>query len=156
MKLQKFSLIDTPHSCSILYFPGCNLDCSYCYNLKLYNNVVEDTDIDLDGAIDYIKSIKQKNPNGETFNTVDYVLFSGGEATRHPIFLKNLCKIVKDEYLKTALYTNGVNTYVVKELLEDGLLDFINVDYKLVTNYGRFMFAIVCLHIYIYRIAIYL
>ena len=142
MKLQKFSLIDTPGSCSIIYFPKCNLSCPYCYNLKLYNNIIEDTDIDLDEAERYIASLEEENLNGKKYNKVDYVLFSGGEATLYQSSLKKLCIAVKEAGLKSSLYTNGTNPDVIIDLLDDKLLDFISIDYKWLPDHIGYSSAI--------------
>jgi pyruvate-formate lyase-activating enzyme len=125
LKIQKFSLLDSPSSCSILFFPGCNLDCIYCYNLDLIRNKEYQSDLTIDESIDYIHSLKHLGSNGE-FLTVDWIVFSGGEPSLYPEELKVLSEEAHKVGLKVAIYTNGTKPNGIRGLN----LDFVNIDYK--------------------------
>ena len=57
------------------------------------------------------------------------VVFSGGEATLYPM-LPDMIRKVKAMGFKVKLDTNGSRPQVVKLLLEEGLLDYVAMDYK--------------------------
>jgi len=59
------------------------------------------------------------------------IVISGGEPTVQPQTLIEFCRIVKrEENLPIKLDTNGSNVDVVKELIQEGLIDYLAVDVK--------------------------
>ena len=60
---------------------------------------------------------------------VNAVTITGGEPTLHPD-LPAFIKRLKDEGYKVKLDTNGTNPAMVKQLLADGLLDYLAMDLK--------------------------
>ncbi len=60
---------------------------------------------------------------------IDGVCFTGGEPTLYENLRSMICD-VKEFRLKVKLDTNGTNPYVLKELLELKLLDFVAMDIK--------------------------
>jgi pyruvate formate lyase activating enzyme len=128
---QKQSLIDYPGNiASIVFTAGCNFRCKYCHNpeLVLPELIKRTTPIPEDYLFDYF------NKNSKL---LDAVVITGGEPTLHPD-LKDFIKKVKDIGLKVKLDTNGTNPKVIKELLNDNLLDYIAMDIKAPVNLEKY------------------
>ncbi|MBX5321902.1 anaerobic ribonucleoside-triphosphate reductase activating protein [Candidatus Bathyarchaeota archaeon A05DMB-3] len=116
--VQKTSLIDFPDKvAAVLFTPGCNLRCPYCYNWRIVVNpkppfLNEETALQiLDGRRKYI----------------DAVVVTGGEPTIHkelPRFLKKL----KDRGFAVKLDTNGLNPTILEESLP--YVDYVALDLK--------------------------
>ena len=116
--VQKTSLIDFPDKvAAVLFTPGCNLRCPYCYNWRIVVNpkppfLNEETALQiLDGRRKYI----------------DAVVVTGGEPTIHkelPRFLKKL----KDRSFAVKLDTNGLNPTILEESLP--YVDYVALDLK--------------------------
>ena len=124
------STIDYPKKCSaVIFMHDCNMECGYCHN---YEHMME--------------NMYEMTPE-EAFNSIDLmfaeaIVISGGEPTLQPDDLKELCKIAKKEGFSVKLDTNGTNIEVVKDLIDNKLIDYIAVDvkcafekYKNITNY---------------------
>ena len=101
----------------VLFSKGCNFKCSYCYN---YEEVINPRRTE--PAIKVLQ--RELNPMH------DAVVFLGGEPTIWGDGLIEACKFVKLKNLKTKVYTNASNPDVVKQLVEQNLLDSISVDLK--------------------------
>lgn len=116
--IQKTSLIDFPNRiASILFTPGCNLCCPYCYNWRL---VLEPKGpfLSEENALQILKLRK---------NYVDAVVVTGGEPTLQkdlPQFLERL----KEERFVVKLDTNGFLPAVLSECLP--YVDYIALDVK--------------------------
>ncbi|MBC7130180.1 anaerobic ribonucleoside-triphosphate reductase activating protein [Candidatus Bathyarchaeota archaeon] len=116
--LQKTSLIDYPDRvASILFVPGCNLRCPYCYNWRL---VVDPKPPFLteNAALQILKERKRY---------VDAVVITGGEPTIYkelPRFLQKL----KEEGFAVKLDTNGFNPEILEQCLP--YVDYIALDVK--------------------------
>lgn len=116
--LQKTSLIDFPgRISSILFAPGCNLRCPYCYNWKIVVNprppFLEEED-----ALAILESRKR---------FIDSVVITGGEPLVQddaPRFIKKL----KESGFAVKLDTNGFFPDRLRESLS--YLDYIAVDVK--------------------------
>ncbi len=130
-------MLDFPGMLScILWFSGCNLACSYCYNPEFLK---ESGKIDLEGLLSFLRS---------RVGLLEGVVFSGGEATLFaglPLWMEE----VRSLGFKIKLDTNGTNPAMLKELLQKGYLDYVAMDFKgkeerfgLITGrefYGRFL-----------------
>ena len=118
--MEKLSLLDYPgKTCCILFSNLCTHVCPYCYNKNLLSNNIEFTNPQ--DVIDYL--IKRKN-------VIDAVVFSGGECTMHRNYLLESAKWCKDNGYLVKIDTNGSNPQLVKEMVENNLVDFIALDYK--------------------------
>ena len=128
--IQKTSLLDYPDKISAIVFTqGCNFRCGYCHNpqlLKSENGIYE-----VDAFFDFLKKRQVK---------LDGVVVTGGEATLQPD-LKPFIQRVKELGFLVKLDTNGTNPNVLKELIEENLVDYIAMDikaplekYQMVTN----------------------
>jgi pyruvate-formate lyase-activating enzyme len=132
LKLQKHSLLDAPGECCVVYLPGCNMRCSYCYNVKLWNSIEEPSDLEISEIESFLESRVSDGPRGR-FNLVDWVTISGGECLLHPDEVERLLRKATGLGLKTCLYTNGAIEEiwkVLKKLARLGLLKAVNLDYK--------------------------
>ncbi len=117
--LNKFSLLDYPRKVSaIIFLSGCNMNCSYCYNSDLITS--KDENYSVDEVLDFLKKRKEK---------LDGVVITGGEPTIHKDLIDFIKKIKKIGFL-VKLDTNGANPDMLKELLDNKLIDYIAMDIK--------------------------
>lgn len=101
----------------VLFCKGCNFKCTDCYNLDTINN---------------------KQPIGEAKQVIDRfltpmhdaVVFLGGEPTIWGYSLVEAARYVKSKNLKVKVYTNGFNPAIIKELIDNNLVDAFSVDFK--------------------------
>ncbi|WP_292460736.1 anaerobic ribonucleoside-triphosphate reductase activating protein [Methanothermococcus sp.] len=124
------STIDYPKKCSaVVFMSGCNMKCGYCHNYKhMMENIYEMTPEEVFKNIDLMFA--------------EAIVISGGEPTLQPNDLKELCIIAKKEGFSVKLDTNGTNIEVVKDLIDNKLIDYIALDvkcafekYKSITDY---------------------
>ena len=128
----KLSLLNYPDLVSCTIFTcGCNFCCPYCQNSKLVVNTKETELIDENEVLDYLNQRKK---------LLDGVCITGGEPTIQKDLYSFIEKI-KKLGLKVKLDTNGSNPKVIKELLDNKLIDYIAMDvktsfdkYNLITN----------------------
>ena len=117
---QKSTLIDYPGKiAAIVFTQGCNFRCGYCHNPELLESN-PDSKYSVDEILDFLKTRKGK---------LDGVVITGGE----PTLQKGLCdfvKLVKDMDFLVKLDTNGTNPEMLKELVSDGLIDYVAMDIK--------------------------
>ncbi len=115
---RKTSLVDYPDRvASVLFTPGCNLRCSYCYNWRIVVNP-QPPFLNEEKALQMLEERKKY---------VDAVVITGGEPTIHkelPKFLKRL----KDKGFAVKLDTNGFNPKILEESLP--YLDYVALDIK--------------------------
>lgn len=116
---QKTTLLDYPNLVAcIIFTQGCNFKCGFCHNSDLLPNstgVIEETEI-----FEYLNMRKK---------ILDGVVISGGEPTIQKD-LKEFIKKIKTFNLKVKLDTNGTNPKLIKELIEEKLVDYIAMDIK--------------------------
>jgi len=113
-----FSLLDYPrYPSAIIWFAGCNMQCQYCYNPEI---VFSKGKKSIEETLNFLKCRQ---------GLLEGVVLSGGEATEYH-GLQEFCKSIKALGYKIKLDTNGINTKVIKDLLEANLVDFIALDYK--------------------------
>jgi pyruvate formate lyase activating enzyme len=113
-----FTLLDYPHkSACILWFAGCNMRCSYCYNPEI---VLGKGTISYQKAITFIQSRQ---------NLLDAVVFSGGECLLHKDIISLIDQVKKMGFL-VKVDTNGSKPEVIQKLIEKGLIDYVALDFK--------------------------
>jgi len=118
--INAMSLIDYPSKISFVIFTGgCNFSCPYCHNkdivrkkTKIYSH---------DEVINNLKVRKK---------LIDAVVITGGEPTIYGNQLRELIIKIKELGYLIKLDTNGSNPGVLKQLIEDNLLDYIAMDIK--------------------------
>ena len=119
--LQKMTITDFPENVAcILFLKGCNFRCPYCQNSELIDYKIDDNYILKEEVFDFLKKRQ---------GILDGVVISGGEPTVNKD-LPKLIKEIRDLGFKIKLYTNGTNPQMLKELLEDGLIDYVAMDIK--------------------------
>lgn len=118
--IEKLSLLDYDEKVScVLFCEHCNFKCPFCHNsslvFALYNK-----EIPFDEIISYLK---------KRIGILDAVVISGGEPTLMPD-LKNKIKQIKDLGFLVKLDTNGSNPKIIKDLVENKLIDYVAMDVK--------------------------
>ena len=91
--------------------------CPYCYNTPI---VFGEGVISIQSALDFLATRQ---------NRLTGVVLSGGECTLYP-HLKKLCQEIKRLGFKIKIDTNGTNTTLIKEWIQNNLIDYIALDYK--------------------------
>lgn len=117
--LNKLTLLDYPNLVAcIIFTQGCNFRCPFCQNSSLISNdepLLEEADV-----LTYLEERK---------HILDGVVISGGEPTIQPD-LKAFIRKVKVLGLKVKLDTNGFRYDVLKDLIDNNLLDYVAMDIK--------------------------
>lgn len=126
--LNKFTLIDYPGKVAcMVYTIGCNFRCPYCHNPELVDETVE-TMIPESDVLEFLSSRK---------GMLDGIVITGGEPTMHddlPTFMRE----VKDLGFLVKLDSNGTRPDMIKEAIEDGIVDYIAMDIKSpMSSYSR-------------------
>lgn len=129
--LQKLTLLDFPGKVSAMVFTiGCNMRCPFCHNYELVKDADKIKDlVDPQEVIDYLKKRK---------GVLDGIVITGGEPTLQR-GLKDFIKTIKEETgLLVKLDSNGLNPSILKELIDEKLVDYVAMDIKNdFTNYGE-------------------
>ena len=119
--LQKLTLLDFPgRMASTVFTGGCNMRCPFCHNRSLVFLNENDSDISTEDILEHLENRSK---------VLDGTCITGGEPTLHK-GLKDFIKKVKALGLQVKLDTNGTNFEVLKDLIEEGLLDYVAVDIK--------------------------
>ena len=119
----KLCLLDYPEKIAcILFTSGCNYKCSFCQNSTLIDS--NESLIDEKEIFDFLEKRK---------NILDGVVISGGEPTIQKDLKEFIIKVKKLGF-KVKLDTNGSNPKILKELLDEELLDYVAMDIKDVLN----------------------
>ena len=115
------SLVDLDGKLSSVFFvPGCNFRCPFCYNSTLVLHPKKVETIPFRRIEDYLK--KQRD-------WIDGVCVTGGEPTLHKDLL-DICSKLKNIGFLVKIDTNGTNPTMMKELMDQGLVDYMAVDIK--------------------------
>ena len=119
--LQKLTLLDYPgHMASTIFTGGCNFRCPFCHNRSLVFLNENDQEIAIEDIMEYLKKRSK---------VLDGVCITGGEPLLHE-GIRNFIIEVRELGLKIKLDTNGSNFTVLKNLVEDGLIDYVAMDIK--------------------------
>jgi pyruvate formate lyase activating enzyme len=105
---------------SMIFLPGCNFRCSFCFNPELILESDKIEDVNEKEVFDFLASQKK---------WIDAVVISGGEPTLHEDLIDFIEKIKKLGFL-VRIYTNGTNPKVLKKLINEKLIDSIAMDIK--------------------------
>ena len=118
---QKLTLQDFPNNMAcIIFTKGCNFECPFCHNSSLVINKNEDNLIDESKIFEYLEKRR---------GILDGVVISGGE----PLVQKDIKEFIKKvRWLKykIKLDTNGFNYELLKELIDEKLVDYVAMDIK--------------------------
>ncbi|MCM1404106.1 MAG: anaerobic ribonucleoside-triphosphate reductase activating protein [Prevotella sp.] len=116
---QKQSLIDYPGKiAAVIFLAGCNLRCHYCHNHQI------------------LDAKQNRLPFATVFQTLrqrrdwlDAVVVSGGEPTVYPMLIP-LLQVLRGLGLLIKLDTNGTRPAVVRQIVAEGLVDYVALDIK--------------------------
>jgi pyruvate formate lyase activating enzyme len=119
--LQRVSLIDYPGLiCAIVFLQGCNFKCSYCHNPELVDPQLFGPRIKENDILEFLDTRRGK---------LDAVVITGGEPTIQD-YLPSFITKIKEMQFAVKLDTNGSEPDVIKDLLDEKLLDYIAMDIK--------------------------
>lgn len=117
----KTSVIEWPGKISsVIFVPGCNFRCPFCYNRDLVLNPKKLAKFS-EGEI--IADLKKRK------KWVEGVVVTGGEPTLQTDLSRFLSRCKQMGFL-TMIETNGSNPSVISKLVISNLLDFIAMDIK--------------------------
>ena len=131
--IEKASLLDYPGKvCAVVFLADCNFRCPYCQNPDLINRPDELPNVSEQELFDLLK-VRGK--------WLDAVCISGGEPCLHrglPAFAKRIKELTQaqpasgfpEKGFKVKLDTNGSNPHMVKQMLDEKLVDYIAMDIK--------------------------
>lgn len=120
--LQKHSLIDYPGKSSCVCFvSGCNFHCPYCHNPDLaLGRPAHASRLTEEMFFTFLEA---------RTGLLDGVVISGGEPTLHNR-LPSFCDQIKGMGYEVKLDTNGSRPWVIRDLVDQGLVDYIAMDLK--------------------------
>lgn len=119
--LQRVSLIDYPGMISaVIFLEGCNFKCPYCHNPELVDPSLFRTCIKENDVMEFLETRKGK---------LDAVTITGGEPTIQPNLIAFIKQIRKMGFA-IKLDTNGSHPQIIKNLMNEKMLDFIAMDVK--------------------------
>ena len=118
--LQKMTLLDYPGkvACTV-FLQGCNFRCPFCHNSDLLGKEGPEP-ISEETLLAFLK---------KRIGLLDAVCITGGEPTLQKD-LPDLIRKIRDLGYLVKLDTNGTNFKVLKELIDEGLLDYVAMDIK--------------------------
>lgn len=114
-----FSDWDTKVS-SVIFLPGCNLRCPFCYNKNLVLQPKEMPSIPLERIEKYIDANRK---------WIDGIVITGGEPTLHDD-LPVLCERLKNLSFRVKVDTNGTNPKMIGRLIDAKSVDYVALDVK--------------------------
>jgi pyruvate formate lyase activating enzyme len=109
---------------SVVFTEGCNLRCTFCYNFGLVLHPQNFDLVEEEHILGYLR---------ENSDFLDGVCISGGEPTLQEDLLQ-FCRKIKGLGLGIKLDTNGMNPKLLKQLIDEGLIDYIAMDVKAPLN----------------------
>jgi pyruvate formate lyase activating enzyme len=105
---------------SVIFLPGCNLRCPFCQNGPLVTGYEDLPTVDLDLIAGYLRGKR---------DWIDGVVITGGEPTIWA-GLAELAADIKRWGFGVKLDTNGTNPDALRDLLGEGLVDYVAMDVK--------------------------
>ncbi|HNX26671.1 MAG TPA: anaerobic ribonucleoside-triphosphate reductase activating protein [Phycisphaerae bacterium] len=119
--IEKSSFVDYPgRLATVLFTPGCNLDCFYCHNRHLLAALDEEKFYAPQDILNFLRSRQ---------GLIDAVVISGGEPTLQNDLFEFMYQIRQMRF-EIKLDTNGLRPWIVKSLITHKLVDFIAMDIK--------------------------
>lgn len=121
--IQKLTLIDYPGKIAATIFTmGCNFSCPFCHNPELVDGqkMKDQPTVSEKEFFDFLN---------ERVGMLEAVCITGGEPTIYPD-LPDFIRKIKEKGYKVKLDTNGTNPFMLQNLLEWGLLDYVAMDIK--------------------------
>ena len=117
----KTTLLDYPeHVAATVFTGGCNFRCPFCHNASLVLQPGECPVIPEEEVLGHLRKRR---------GILEGVCITGGEPTLQKDLKEFICK-VKDMGFLVKLDTNGYRPEVLRQLLSEGLLDYVAMDVK--------------------------
>ena len=118
--LQKMTLLDFPgHVACTVFLGGCDFRCPFCHNFELVDGtapaVMEDRE--------FFSFLEKRH------GLLDGVAITGGEPCLHPD-LPAFIRKIREMGFGVKLDTNGAHPALLRELLREGLVDYVAMDIK--------------------------
>lgn len=127
--VQPFTLLDYPDKvAAIIFTPGCNMRCRFCHNKefvlpeeikKMRPSFISEKTI-----LNFLSTRKGK---------LDGLVISGGEPTIQPDLKQFIIKVRAMGFL-VKLDTNGNLPHVLKDLVQEKLVDYVAMDVKTIPD----------------------
>ena len=119
--LNKTTLLDYPGivACTV-FLGGCNFRCPYCHNMELVTHPADYVSCTEEDIFDHLK---------KRAGILKGVCITGGEPSLNPDLPEFIRKVKALGYL-VKLDTNGTNPVMLRELYEEGLIDYVAMDIK--------------------------
>ena len=118
---QKSSLSDFPGVIScILFTRGCSFRCPYCHNPELVDPARYVPALEWSDVRRFLESRSGR---------IEGVVVTGGEPTFHPD-LPDLLAEIRAMRFKVKLDTNGSNPGLLRQVVAEGMIDFLAMDLK--------------------------
>lgn len=119
--LQKMTLLDFPGKVACTVFTGgCNFRCPFCHNAPLVTELSEKPDFTVDEVLDFLK---------KRSGLLDGVAITGGEPLINPEMSDFIREIRRLGYA-VKLDTNGSFPERLKDIVSEGLVDYVAMDIK--------------------------
>ncbi len=119
--LQKLTLLDFPGRMACTVFTaGCNLRCPFCHNSPLVINPPKEPEYPVEEILEFLKKRK---------GILDGIAITGGEPLMQPDIKEFIIKVRELGYA-VKLDTNGTFPKKLKELVNEGLVDYVAMDVK--------------------------
>jgi len=102
---------------TVVFLSGCNLKCPWCHNHSLIREVSNYNEEDVFSFLE-----KKKN-------WIDGVVLCGGE----PLLKEDVVgfiKRIKKSGFSVKVDTNGTNPFLLKKLIDEGIIDYVAMDIK--------------------------
>lgn len=118
---QKMTLLDFPGRVACTVFTGgCNLRCPFCHNALLVTELANSDVIPTESVLSYLE---------KRTKLLDGVAITGGEPLLQPDIASFIRKIKNMGYA-VKLDTNGAYPAKLRDLVEEGLVDYVAMDVK--------------------------
>lgn len=119
-EIESMGLVDGPGIRTVIFLNGCTLRCKYCHNPEMWHKNTQNITPN-----ELVKKIIRYKPY---YKNDGGVTFSGGEPLLQPEFLKESCRLLKQENIHIALDTAGVGLGNYDEILK--YIDLVLLDIK--------------------------
>jgi pyruvate formate lyase activating enzyme len=117
----KTTLLDYPeHVAATIFTGGCNFRCPFCHNGGLVMDAAGQQCISAEEVLVHLRKRK---------GILDGVCITGGEPTLQPD-LQEFIELIKKLGYLIKLDTNGYRPEVLRQLLAEGMLDYVAMDIK--------------------------